>query len=738
MKNAALSGKPYAGNPHVRFDEGEVASAKPRRGSLLYNIRSKMTGSLLAGVVFAVGFATAAPYYEIPEGDAAALVTALNELAAIEYNSRTDAKIVLLGGVYDLSDAKMNDKSHLVVPQVARLLICGAGEKPGDTILKGAGKDGGQNRRVIEIGGGANEHWNTVSNLTITGGYCDRLGGGAYSKDVATLYVDCVVSNNHMTYTGASYQDHTGGGIRGGCALRTYFADNSCTSAGGAIDCGTYAGRIPNLKPWTRDCYFTNNVQTTGYGSYFGGGAVAGGEHYDDTYIDNRAAYGGAGGYSNAGGRPRFEGCKFFENSSTSWGGTLYRFLSATNCVFVDSSGNGGVFFQPADDKALQLDIVGCSFTNNVSTTLGGVARLQSGFVTNCTFSGNSSLYDGGVLNQESSDYDLVVVDCTFVSNFVSTVAAAGNTKNGGALKIQRGKVQDCTFDGNSTYYNSTSLGGAMYVSAAGGPVEIRGTTFIGNKGRGDGGTIASGRRLMISNCVFTGQGWGYRGELANGQNLVDCVISNVTGAGWLTYNCNLTRCQFVDNTITDALVLDYGDTLGSYTNVNSVFVRNNVKSTTRICEGKVNVNCTFAYNVCDVDWGSTIRVCDTYNSFFFSNKCHNVWVDVETKIGGSYFVQHCENCLFTKIDTDIASKEDGFIACQIVPGDKVRCGFVNGRLTQERKSRATDAARQSPWILSVVGGKDVYGNARVFGKGLDVGAVENQEFAPGLTVIVR
>ena len=32
-----LDGKPYAGNPHVRFDEGEVApAAKPRRGSLLY------------------------------------------------------------------------------------------------------------------------------------------------------------------------------------------------------------------------------------------------------------------------------------------------------------------------------------------------------------------------------------------------------------------------------------------------------------------------------------------------------------------------------------------------------------------------------------------------------------------------------------------------------------------------------------------------------------------------------
>jgi len=33
----ALDGKPYAGNPHVRFDEGEGApAAKPRRGSLLY------------------------------------------------------------------------------------------------------------------------------------------------------------------------------------------------------------------------------------------------------------------------------------------------------------------------------------------------------------------------------------------------------------------------------------------------------------------------------------------------------------------------------------------------------------------------------------------------------------------------------------------------------------------------------------------------------------------------------
>ena len=41
MTNAILRGKPDAGNPHVRFDEGEVASAKPRRGSLLYKGNEK-------------------------------------------------------------------------------------------------------------------------------------------------------------------------------------------------------------------------------------------------------------------------------------------------------------------------------------------------------------------------------------------------------------------------------------------------------------------------------------------------------------------------------------------------------------------------------------------------------------------------------------------------------------------------------------------------------------------------
>ena len=56
MTNAALRGKPDAGSPHVRFDEGEVApAATPRRGSLLYKTEQ------VAGIISVSGIADPLP-----------------------------------------------------------------------------------------------------------------------------------------------------------------------------------------------------------------------------------------------------------------------------------------------------------------------------------------------------------------------------------------------------------------------------------------------------------------------------------------------------------------------------------------------------------------------------------------------------------------------------------------------------------------------------------------------------
>ena len=71
----ALNGKPYAGNPHVRFDEGEVASAATsRRGSLLYNTTTtkstcgKLTTLVVAGTLAFGAFAATVSVSAVSSG----------------------------------------------------------------------------------------------------------------------------------------------------------------------------------------------------------------------------------------------------------------------------------------------------------------------------------------------------------------------------------------------------------------------------------------------------------------------------------------------------------------------------------------------------------------------------------------------------------------------------------------------------------------------------------------------
>ena len=53
MTKSSSTTKPDAGNPHVRFDEGEVApAAKPRRGSLLYKFETALSAFVAAFAAF--------------------------------------------------------------------------------------------------------------------------------------------------------------------------------------------------------------------------------------------------------------------------------------------------------------------------------------------------------------------------------------------------------------------------------------------------------------------------------------------------------------------------------------------------------------------------------------------------------------------------------------------------------------------------------------------------------------
>ena len=61
MTNAILRGKPDAGKSHFRFGEGEVASAKPRHGSLLYMPKFRLLSFACAVFAVASGYSGGFP-----------------------------------------------------------------------------------------------------------------------------------------------------------------------------------------------------------------------------------------------------------------------------------------------------------------------------------------------------------------------------------------------------------------------------------------------------------------------------------------------------------------------------------------------------------------------------------------------------------------------------------------------------------------------------------------------------
>jgi len=123
MKNATLRGKPDAGNPHVRFDEGEVASAKPRRGSLLYK---KLTVSLVLAAL-AVDFGVAAPAVEKPYDFRA-------RLADVHRPNRRDWKLVPSADEFAFADGQ-----GIALPSDAPALVRTATEDFRDYLLTSMG-----------------------------------------------------------------------------------------------------------------------------------------------------------------------------------------------------------------------------------------------------------------------------------------------------------------------------------------------------------------------------------------------------------------------------------------------------------------------------------------------------------------------------------------------------------------------------------------------------------------------
>jgi hypothetical protein len=243
-----------------------------------------------------------------------------------------------------------------------------------------------------------------------------------------------------------------------------------------------------------------------------------------------------------------------------------------------------------------------CTFSGNSAEFGGGMANSEnsSPTLTNCTFLANSSMYDaGGMDNLDKSSPTLT--NCTFSRN--------SSTRGSGGLENDRQSsptLTNCTFSGNSGRY-----GGGMKNSNISSPILIN-CTFSGNSAEfGGGGMRNDGEsNPTLTNCTFSGNsgecGGGMDNFIESSPTLTNCIFSGNSGQyGGGMHNGGdssptLTNCTFIGNSAQDGGVM-YNIVNNAPQNLtNCTFSGNSAQDGGGIYNFQSNTiltNCTFAQN---------------------------------------------------------------------------------------------------------------------------------------------
>ena len=239
-----LDGKPYAGNAHVRFDDGEVASAAtPRRWALL--CKSLMLAAGMSAAMLARG---ATNYVDCALQDYAGHDGSSWELAFETIQEAVDAAaagdtVLVAPGMYAKGETREDSTTNAILNRVVikKSLTLKSRDGAASTFIVGRQENGGIGdtavRGVVVTSSSIDV---VVEGFTICGGGTRdggnvRLsqGGGVWAQSSSaprTFVVDCVISNNIAT---------RGGGMWGGMAIRSLFTENRSTGPGTGMRCGS-------------------------------------------------------------------------------------------------------------------------------------------------------------------------------------------------------------------------------------------------------------------------------------------------------------------------------------------------------------------------------------------------------------------------------------------------------------------------------------------------------------------
>ncbi len=179
--------------------------------------------------------------------------------------------------------------------------------------------------------------------------------------------------------------------------------------------------------------------------------------------------------------------CKFSNITSPllifSGGGLNLSSCAFTNNLNPSSAGQGTIYVNGP------LTVTGCSFTNNSENNQGEViACYGGGAITNSTFSGNHAYQGGGIfVGGTSTTNTTTISNCTFYGNISSWQGGAIYVIGSGATT-----VTNCTIAGNTAV-----IGGG--IAAYGGTLNVSNTICAGN-------TSPSGPDVFIAASPFTPQ----------------------------------------------------------------------------------------------------------------------------------------------------------------------------------------------------------------------------------------
>lgn len=374
---------------------------------------------------------------------------------------------------------------------------------------------------------GSTEHdrWaKVVSNVVFT--LCRQTNGSAISA--AALYTDGQTFVTDCLFTGLTNTTAYGtvAVCRNGGWFRNCTIENCSNGGYGQIYVWTSAAWDKATEySGIENCTFTNNYARNSGGCFMNMPTVLNSRFYDNVCgNDGSVGYWGdspQGCFTNR--SPRIEGCTFERNASIGLnhkGGTLSFMCGGivSNCTFVGNVSTGA-----CGAVCNAMDIIDCTFTNNVGTraSYGGGAVYFDGNaytgwrlprISGCTFSGNAAKNTVGNGGAICARYPMTVENCLFLTNSAYLGGAIASETADATHGIAGGTnctvvVRDCQFIGNKTLISANDVGpggGAIYAAT---PMRIDACQFFTNVAN-QGGAVASAttnREMTVRSCRFAG-----------------------------------------------------------------------------------------------------------------------------------------------------------------------------------------------------------------------------------------